>query len=114
VIEAELHPAVVSQFLSGRRPAGVALGQQPDDLIIAEQSSEVGLLQVSLRQGPADQLVLVVWTDPPVTGAALLALGSRSYYQPLDANGCAVFTDLSRLLRGAERPAIKLTIHPPA
>lgn len=109
-----LHPGVMHQLISSVRSLGQHWGGQPDDILIAEQSGEVGVVQVSLRQEAPERLALVVRTDPPRQGIALLTLGDVHYTLSLDPDGCAVFTGLNETMLGAASKPVSLTIRPPA
>jgi hypothetical protein len=108
-----LHPGVVSQFLRARHRLGAHWGAEQDDVIIAEQRGEIGVIQVSLRHELAACLALVIRTDPPIEGAVVLAMGGDSYSEPLDSNGCAVFSGLAESLFGGIGQQITLSIRPP-
>lgn len=110
----QLHPGVVRQFIGAQR-LGARWGPEQDDVTVAEERGEIGVIRVSLRQEPPASLALVVRTDPPIAGAVVLALAGASYSEPLDSHGCAVFSGLAEtLFVGGDAPQITLTIHPPA
>lgn len=106
----EVHPAVVRQFFRAARHLGRRWGAQYDDVPLSERRDEIGLIQVSLRQESADRLALVVRTRPPIQGIALLALGDMRYNEPLDPEGCAIFSGLTEELFSRDAESIHVTI----
>lgn len=114
-VQFQIHPGAVSQLLSASRHLGAGWGEhQDDDMVIAEQRGEIGVLQVTLRRQPPDRLALVIRTDPPIAGVVLLAIAGRNYYEPLDMHGSAVFSGLDEdQFSGGSQP-LRLTIRPAA
>lgn len=111
-VQLTLHPALVRQSLGVGRHLGAQWGEAEEDTVIAEQPAEIGVLQVALRQELPGRVALVVRTQPPAAGVALLALGGLSYDAPLGPDGCAIFAGLAEALFSGDAEPIRVTIRP--
>jgi hypothetical protein len=106
---AQIHPGVLRQLFAARGRLGAQYGRQQDDVLIAEQQGEIARFTVLLRHEGAAGLTIVVQTDPPIAGAAVLTLGETAYMIALDREGCAAFPGFDEArLSGGQQLTLKI------
>jgi hypothetical protein len=106
----EVSMGAVRRLIGLERKLGPAWGAQQSEVVIAEKQQEtLGAIQIFLRRMPNEGYALVVQTNPPISGVAVLVLAGTSFRAPLDTQGCALFEYLTDDLLRAD-PTSKLTL----
>lgn len=105
--------AMVAQMLHKQQRLGVTWGPRTRGMAVAEQEDEIGVIQLFLRRDRLGELALVVRTEPPISGIAVLTLEGKTYRESLDNEGKAVFPGLAEEIFSAGTGDLTLAIEAP-
>lgn len=108
-ISIQLDIGMIRQMRGFAQKLGRAWGPQQADMVIAEQQNTLGEIQIFLRRTPNEGFALIIQTRPPIEGTVVIALDDTSFCAPIDAQGAAVFDNLTDELFNADA-ASKLTL----
>jgi hypothetical protein len=106
--------AALRRLLGAQQRLGVAWSLAQPDLVLAEADAAEATLRLYLRHQSPSLHLLVLRTEPPQTGTALLDGAGTSLRAVLDRQGLAVFElPAEDVLAAATDSSLTVTVEPP-
>lgn len=105
----QVNLGTIRKMLGLDQRLGTTWGAKQADVLLADTEETIGAIQIFLRRMPSQGFALVVQTNPPIMGVAILALAGTSFRAPIDAQGQALFEHLTEDLLHADATS-KMTL----
>lgn len=102
-------PQMVARLLQTRALLGRAYGDS-EELVLDEDESGGYSFQLSVHPEPSGSWAVVVTVIPPVSGQAVIQIGTAVFHAPFDAQGIAQVTGLAEDLFRDGTPAVSVAI----